>query len=97
MRTRNADTLPVSHYWGLIKDIDRRQKLELATMIMESLRDEELTPDAKHHPTSPIAHTPKEMKAIVEERLRLMESGQATYVDGDEVFTQIRTRYGFEG
>ena len=43
MRTavQNTDQLPVSHYWGLIKGIDRRQKLELATMIMESLRDEE--------------------------------------------------------
>lgn len=43
MRTavHNEEPLPVSHYWGLIKGIDRIQKLELATMIMESLRDEE--------------------------------------------------------
>lgn len=46
---------------------------------------------------SPNAHSREEMKAIVEERLRLMESGQATYVDGEEVFAQIRARYGFEG
>ena len=39
--THDAEPLPVSHYWGLIKGIDRSQKLELATMIMESLRDEE--------------------------------------------------------
>ena len=39
--THAAETLPVSHYWGLFTGIDRRQKIELATMIMESLRDEE--------------------------------------------------------
>ena len=39
--THDAEPLPVSHYWRLIKGIDRRQKIELATMIMESLRDEE--------------------------------------------------------
>ena len=43
---------------------------------------------------SPNAHTREEMKAIVEERLRLMESGQATYTDGEEGFAQIRARYG---
>ena len=43
---------------------------------------------------SPIAHTSEEMKTIVEERLRLMESGQATYIDGEEGFAKIRARYG---
>ena len=61
------------------------------------LDDEEETFDTKNHPLSPNAHSREEMKAIVEERLRLMESGKATYVDGEEVFAQIRARYGFEG
>ena len=43
---------------------------------------------------SPNAHSREEMKAIVEERLHLMESGQATYTDGEEGFAQIRARYG---
>lgn len=43
---------------------------------------------------SPNAHTEEEMKAIVEERIRLMESGQAKYVDGEKGFAQIRARYG---
>ena len=49
---------------------------------------------AEPHSESPIAHTEEEMKAIVEERLRLMESGQATYVDGEKGFAQIKARYG---
>ena len=42
---------------------------------------------------SPNAHTEEEMKSIVEERIRLMESGQAKYVDGEKGFAQIRARY----
>lgn len=43
---------------------------------------------------SPNAHTAEEMKAIVAERVHLMETGEATYVDGEEGFAQIRMRYG---
>jgi hypothetical protein len=46
------------------------------------------------HSKSPNAHTAKEMKTIVAERVRLMESGEATYIDGEEGFAQIRARYG---
>ena len=49
---------------------------------------------AEHHPDSPIARTEEEMRAIVEERLCLMESGKATYVDGETGFAQIRAQYG---
>lgn len=52
---------------------------------------------AEQYTDSPIAHTEEEMKAIVEERLRLMESGKATYVDGETGFAQIRAQYGFNG
>ena len=43
---------------------------------------------------SPTAHTDEEIRAIAAERLRLMESGQATYTNGEEGFTLIRNRYG---
>ena len=43
---------------------------------------------------SPNAHTVEEMKAIVAERIQLMETGKATYIDGEEGFAQIRMRYG---
>lgn len=49
---------------------------------------------AEQHANSPIAHTEEEMRAIVEERLKLMESGKATYIDGETGFAQIRARYG---
>ena len=46
------------------------------------------------HSQSPNAHTAEEMKAIVTDRIRLMESGEATFIDGEEGFAQIRSRYG---
>ena len=53
---------------------------------------EELT--IQTHNLSPNAHTAEEMKAIVKERIHLMETGKATYIDGEEGFAQIRLRYG---
>ena len=50
---------------------------------------------AEQHADSPIAHTEEEMKAIVEERLRRYEAGEATTIPGEQVFAQIRARYGF--
>ena len=43
---------------------------------------------------SPNAHTAEEMKTIVADRIQLMESGEATYIDGEEGFAQIRARFG---
>ena len=54
---------------------------------------EDITSDAPHS-ESPIAHTAEEMKAIVVERLRRMESGEATYIDGSAGFEQIHAKYG---
>ena len=42
----------------------------------------------------PHADSTKKLKAIVTDRIRLMESGEATYIDGEEGFTQIRMRFG---
>ena len=36
----------------------------------------------------------EKLKAIVTERIRSMESGKATYIDGEEGFAQIRMRFG---
>ena len=52
---------------------------------------------AEQHPDSPIAHTAEEMKAIVEERLRQLDADEATLIPGEQVFAQIRARYGFNG
>ena len=52
---------------------------------------------AEQYTDSPIAHTEEEMKAIVEERLRRFDAGEITTIPGEQVFAQIRARYGFNG
>lgn len=51
---------------------------------------------AQHKPEMPCSYTDEEMYAIVKERLQSLENGTAEFVDGEEVFSQIRERYGFE-
>ena len=38
----------------------------------------------------------EEIYALVKQRLQSLEDGTATIVDGDEVFAQIQSRYGFK-
>ena len=51
---------------------------------------------AQHKPKQPCSYTDEEMYVIVKERLQSLENGTAELVDGDEVFSQIRKRYGFK-
>ena len=46
------------------------------------------------HTESPIAHSEEEMRLIVDERLRMMKSGQASYIGGEDGFAQVMARYG---
>ncbi|MBP5497675.1 MAG: addiction module protein [Bacteroidales bacterium] len=52
---------------------------------------------AEEYNESPIAHTAEEMKAIVIERLKRLDSGESKLIPSEEVYAQIRERYGFEG
>ena len=46
MRTtvHDADPLPISHYWGLLKGLDDSRKLELASMLIDSVKPIVTTP-----------------------------------------------------
>lgn len=44
----------------------------------------------------PCSYTDAEMYDIVKDRLKNLEDGTAVLVDGDEVFSKIRARYGFK-
>ena len=50
----------------------------------------------QHKPTPPCSHSDEETYAIVKERLQSLENGTAELADGEEVFSQIRKRYGFK-
>ena len=57
-------------------------------LIIEPEKDHIYIPD-------PDMRTEEEMKDIVTERLRLLDAGETMTIPGEEVFAQLRSRYGF--
>ena len=51
---------------------------------------------AQLKPEKPCSYSDEEMYSIVKERLQSLENGTAELIDGDEVFSKIRERYGFK-
>ena len=51
---------------------------------------------AQHKSKQPCSYTDEEMYAIVKVRLQSLENGTAELVDGEELFSQMRARYGFK-
>lgn len=45
VRRKQRTTYPIAHYWGLVKDLDNSQKLELVTMLIDSVRLHPATDD----------------------------------------------------
>ena len=95
MRTavHNTDPLPISHYWGLVKGLDDSRKLELATMLIDSVKPmltasmhdtttEEDFPVIKEEHLRP--YTMEEINAMIDESERQIAAGQ--YKPIEEVF-----------
>ena len=83
MRTAVHDTepLPISHYWGLIKGLDDSRKLELATMLIDSVKPA-AAKAAQDDPLRP--YTMAEIDAMLDEAEAAFEAGD--YLTQDEVF-----------
>lgn len=83
MRTavHNTDPLPVSHYWGLLKGLDNSQKLELASMLIDSVKPA-AAKAAQDDPLRP--YTMAEIDAMLDEAEAAFEAGD--YLTQDEVF-----------
>lgn len=79
--TKRRSTRPMSYYWGVVKDMDDSQKLELVTMLIDSVKpiqtntlidmplDEEFSDMDKELYTPEEAYelTMKDIKAIYED------------------------------
>ena len=80
--TRKSQPNPMSYYWEMVKDMDETQKLELATMLIESVKPiqtkplfdtpiEEDFPDMDkelYTPEEAYKLTMKDIKAIYDEK-----------------------------
>lgn len=51
---------------------------------------------SKHEIEVPCSYDEEELYEIVKERLHSLEHDSTSLVDGEEVFSQIRARYGFK-
>jgi len=69
---------------------------ELQRWLEEQMETILMNVSAQQEPKMPCSYSDEEMYAIVKERLQSLEDGTAELVDGDEVFSKIRARYGFE-
>ena len=46
---RKLPTRPMSYYWGVVKDMDDSQKLELITLLAESVKPVQTAPPMKRY------------------------------------------------
>ena len=69
---------------------------ELQQWLEEQMESVLVSFSAQLKPGMPCSYSEEEMCSIVKERLQSLENGTAELVDGDEVFSNIRTRYGFK-
>lgn len=42
MRTVVANTFPINHYWGLVKELSNDMKLELVSLLVESMKSHDM-------------------------------------------------------
>ena len=69
---------------------------ELQRWLEEQMESVLMSFSAQMKPKKPCSYSDEEMYAIVKDRLQSLEDGTAVLVDGDEVFSKIKARYGFK-
>ena len=95
MRTAVHDTepLPVSHYWGLIKGLDDSQKLELASLIIDSVKPA-AAKAAQDDDSSLKPYTLEELNARIDKAER--DSAEGRYRDFDDFMRELEEKFAEE-
>ena len=78
---RKRTTLPISHYWRLVKDLDVNQKLELVSMLVNSVKA------SKKEEHTPKPYTVEELHQMVAEGELQFAEGQ--WQDSEEMFREL--------
>ena len=77
---RQHSTHPMSYYWGVVKDMDDSQKLELVTMLIESVKQKVVT-------TSPTKrYTMDDIHAMIDEAEAEIAAGGG--IDDDDLWKE---------
>ena len=91
---RRRATHPISHYWGLVKDMDDSQKLELVTMLIDSVKPklaEEMTMEEMLEGYPYKRHTKAELNAMLDEAEAEIAAGIG--VDDDDLRKEDEEEY----
>ena len=78
---RRRVTHPISHYWGLVKDMDDSQKLELVAMLIDSVKPIQTRPLADMLTDEEFADMDKELYTPEEAYEMTMKDIKAIYDD----------------
>ena len=77
----------MSYYWGVVKDMDDSQKLELVTMLIESVRPAVAPPPMKRY-------TMDDINAMIDEAERQIAAGET--IPDEEVWRKYDEELAFE-
>ena len=76
---RRRTVRPISHYWGLVKDMDDSQKLELITLLAESVKPIVTRKDtADDEPYTLRPFTMEELNAVADQAEADFAAGKGT-------------------
>ena len=90
--TRRRASHPISHYWGLVKDMDDSQKLQLITMLAESVKPaEDKKQESEKYSLKP--YTMEEINARIDQAER--ESAAGLGQDSEEMFRELEEEFAY--
>jgi len=89
---RKRAVFPISHYWGLLKDLDDSQKLELVTLLLNSVKPS--VSKAKQEVNSLKPYTMEELHQMVLEGEQQFAEGM--WQDSEEMFRELEEDFARE-
>lgn len=84
---RKRSTRPMSYYWDVVKDMDESQKLELITLLAESVKPTVALPTKKRY-------TMDEINAMIDESERQIAAGET--IPDEEVWRKYDEEFALE-
>ena len=85
--TRKHQAHPMSYYWGMVKDMDDNQKLELVTMLIESVKPTVAPSPMKHY-------TMDEINSMLDQAESDIAAGNV--IDDEDVWRELEEEFACE-
>ena len=89
---RKHTTHPISHYWGLVKDMDDSQKLQLVTMLIDSVKPHMKSDDDEEYSLRPF--TMEELNARIDQAEAEIAAGLG--IDDEDVWRELEEEFARE-